>query len=287
MNFLKLLLLINLVFGLHFVNAQNFSIIGKTWVFLLATDYPSFSFHSDKCYKIASDTTINSKNYKKLNSHYRCKEPGTLWGYIRETKDGQVYFRYNTFHEEQEYLLYDFGMEAGDTSYIGWNDDYFYLIDSTDVNKDGKKLYYVSESTGDKDVWIEGVGSIKGLLKEVMVGESQIFTCCLLNGEALYHNPNYKSCFFDSTINSNNDFQKISNISIFPNPAKNNINVSIPYNVKIKKTVIIDLSGRVVQKWYDLEPGENRLKIESVLPGVYLLRMETENGIKTEKLVVQ
>jgi len=82
-------------------------------------------------------------------------------------------------------------------------------------------------------------------------------------------------------LNIENEFQ------VYPNPAKNEIFISNPLNIKINIIEIIDLSGCVAQKWYDPEPGENRLKIESVVPGVYLLRMETENGIKTEKLAVQ
>ena len=78
-----------------------------------------------------------------------------------------------------------------------------------------------------------------------------------------------------------------SNVLLYPNPAKNSITVSNPLNLKIKKIEIIDLSGRTIQQWNRLEYGENVLQIESVLPGVYLLKTETEFGINTEKLVVQ
>jgi hypothetical protein len=63
--------------------------------------------------------------------------------------------------------------------------------------------------------------------------------------------------------------------------------VSNHLNSEIKRIELFDLSGRVIRQWNRLEFGENVLQIESILPGVYLLKAETEFGINTEKLVVQ
>lgn len=78
-----------------------------------------------------------------------------------------------------------------------------------------------------------------------------------------------------------------SNVLFYPNPTKNSITISNPLNTKIKKIELIDLSGRIVQQWNKVGNGENIFQIKSVFPGMYLLKMETEFGIETEKLVVQ
>ncbi len=77
------------------------------------------------------------------------------------------------------------------------------------------------------------------------------------------------------------------NISFYPNPATNQITISNPCDIKIKKIEIFDLSGRVAKKWDKWEPEETILKLESFKPGIYLLKIETEPGIITEKLIVE
>lgn len=74
---------------------------------------------------------------------------------------------------------------------------------------------------------------------------------------------------------------------VYPNPAKNSITVSNPLNNKIKKIELIDLSGRTIRQWDESGYGGNVFELESVLPGIYLLKIETEFEINTEKLVVQ
>ncbi len=83
------------------------------------------------------------------------------------------------------------------------------------------------------------------------------------------------------------NFAQNREIIFFPNPVKNKINFSNPLNIKIKKIELIDLSGRTIQQWNDPGFGKQMLQIESVIPGIYLLKIETEFGTETEKLVVQ
>ena len=48
--------------------------------------------------------------------------------------------------------------------------------------------------------WIEGVGSVSGLLMERITGGALIFTCCLLNNEELYHSKSFESCYYVTGI---------------------------------------------------------------------------------------
>jgi len=76
-------------------------------------------------------------------------------------------------------------------------------------------------------------------------------------------------------------------LRFFPNPANNKITISNPSNIKIKKLELFDSSGRVVQLWESHELEGTQLNIQHILPGIYLLKAETNAGIKTEKLVVR
>ncbi len=92
----------------------------------------------------------------------------------------------------------------------------------------------------------------------------------------------------DTTSNSVQSISAINNyLQFFPNPAKNQITISNLSNINIKKIELLDFSGRVVKMWETQELMENTLNIQQILPGIYLLKAETEAGIKTEKLIIQ
>jgi hypothetical protein len=82
------------------------------------------------------------------------------------------------------------------------------------------------------------------------------------------------------------DIKTGDDLKVFPNPADNYITISNPSNIKIKKIELINFSGRIVQLWNATECAGNTLNIQHISPGVYLLKAETDAGIKTEKLVV-
>jgi len=182
-------------------NKPEFLETDKTWVFLLAGDYPNPEIYADLCYKISNDTIIGEVGYKKLLFSEGCDKYKGIRGFIRETEEGKVYFMENKLQMENEFLLYDFGMQAGDSAQMGWENS-FYRIDSIKLNSDGKKLFYVSKSNGNKDIWIEGVGSEMGLLRDIITGGSMMFSCCYVNEEQLYHNPDFADCFFEGNANT-------------------------------------------------------------------------------------
>ncbi len=78
-----------------------------------------------------------------------------------------------------------------------------------------------------------------------------------------------------------------SNLQFFPNPATNQITISNPSNIQIKRIEIIDFSGRIIKKWEAQDLVGNKLNFGNLLPGIYLLNTETASGIKTEKLIIQ
>ena len=83
---------------------------GKTWVFLIAGDYPNPGIYADTRYKIGNDTLVGGTNYKILQMAYGSDKYTQIRGFIRENADGKIYFRNNSIHEEEEFLLYDFGI---------------------------------------------------------------------------------------------------------------------------------------------------------------------------------
>ncbi len=77
-------------------------------------------------------------------------------------------------------------------------------------------------------------------------------------------------------------FEAINNIQLYPNPTENRLNIINNYNLDIYRIQIYDYQGRIILK----ENSEFKtLQLSHLNKGIYLLRIETENGILTKKIV--
>ncbi len=71
------------------------------------------------------------------------------------------------------------------------------------------------------------------------------------------------------------------NFVIYPNPSSDFINIK--GNVSIKSVYLFDIQGREV---YTSSENTNRINISSFSKGVYILKIEGENGFTTQKVIV-
>ena len=85
-------------------------------------------------------------------------------------------------------------------------------------------------------------------------------------------------------VNLGIDQQQLNNsISIFPNPAENHIVIKAD-NHQIEKVVIYSILGRSVKE-FDSE--FETLPVKAISPGLYLLRIYTENGVSVKRFIVK
>lgn len=80
-----------------------------------------------------------------------------------------------------------------------------------------------------------------------------------------------------STSNLLNSDQN-DNLSIYPNPAINEVNIQS--NQKIKTVRLLDLKGQLIK-----QTNENSISIEELNAGVYLVQVTTTQGVITKKIV--
>jgi len=71
----------------------------------------------------------------------------------------------------------------------------------------------------------------------------------------------------------------MTDFTIYPNPVKELL--SIRTSESIKKVQILDTSGRIMENALN----SNSLQVADLKAGVYFLRVETYNGIKTVKFI--
>jgi hypothetical protein len=78
--------------------------------------------------------------------------------------------------------------------------------------------------------------------------------------------------------------ENINTLSIYPNPANGEVNISSPTDMKQLK--IINYTGQVV---YQSQPNNNHIiiKIADLSAGMYLVQIETTEGWTTSKLVIK
>jgi thiol-disulfide isomerase/thioredoxin len=76
-------------------------------------------------------------------------------------------------------------------------------------------------------------------------------------------------------------FSEKQPLMLYPNPANGWVSLSI--NGKIAEVLVFDVSGRVIE---GLSLSENRLQLNGVTPGLYFVRVKTDKGSGTARLLV-
>ena len=83
-------------------------------------------------------------------------------------------------------------------------------------------------------------------------------------------------------INEGEELKK--KIKVFPNPVKGLLRIEVPDGLVIKDTELLNLEGREVKRF---KKGLTVLKVSDIPAGPYVLRVNTSEGVFTEKVVVE
>ena len=121
--------------------------------------------------------------------------------------------------------------------------------------------------------WIEGLGGSKGLYTSIWsqcaFDADEYTTLCISRNDTLiYDDPEFIACWYPATQTFNAEDPVIS---IFPNPASTEINISSKDHL-IQNIQVIDLLGNMIPV-YNTSPVD----INFLSSGYYILRIELEN----------
>jgi len=75
-----------------------------------------------------------------------------------------------------------------------------------------------------------------------------------------------------------------ASIRLYPNPVQDVLKIESG-EMKMDKVEICDLSGRIVETNYISQPGTATINVSALPAGVYFVRMYTEKGIMTKKII--
>ena len=181
---------------------------GKQWNVLFSYPWtpPEPQHKYTDIYKIEGDTLLDGVPYKMMYATRNENLTGwNLGGFIRETEDGQVFSRRPSTSDEQ--LLYDFSMEVGDTICMcdyGYDECCMVVIEKGEIIVNGEpRQQIVLEypfGNGVEEVWIEGIGSLFGIVDSgslFLTGGSTNLLCYYEDGDLIWQNttPGYDECY--------------------------------------------------------------------------------------------
>jgi hypothetical protein len=91
----------------------------------------------------------------------------------------------------------------------------------------------------------------------------------------------------DSSVLSTNGLSlENTKLMVFPNPAKENVSISLSNNIKIEQVEVYSILGDkiITQKSIDTS-NKFTVNISGLASGVYFIKAKTENGILSRKMI--
>ena len=284
--------------------AQNFISENKLWRYgVTISGDPQNPFHRNEAFRFKGDTVINDTTYNKL---YISEDEFLLkWKFYRlwrETKDNKIYERKPNYYPPYkiEELMYDFNLAKNDTFIaLGIGIGISLKVDSVLSKLWGGKLrkhWYLYPVHAEEDtikewyktLWVEGVGQINYFPSNVGVNYgAKLFPLCFEeNGQQVYQNPDYNTCFYTSL----NDIPNLDKgFKVYPNPVSGELFIQPSSNTEEAFTLeMYSVKGELV-KTECLEQGStlHRIDVSSLRNGIYILRLISSSGKYDEKVIIK
>ncbi|HBH49852.1 MAG TPA: hypothetical protein DDX98_14500 [Bacteroidales bacterium] len=228
---------------------------------------------SSSIYSLIGDTTILEIDYSKLYSlasNIITLQGATYQGAIRSDSCGYVYYM---AQGEDELVLYDFSKEENDTLQVDYSNNIAVesIAEETMLNSEKRNRYtfYAASAMAD---WIEGIGSLEGILSPITAYPAEgiylsKLLCFLQNGEAVYKGT-YGTCFPEYTHNK--VLHAHNPVSVSPMPASNYLYVNIDGENQ-GELHLYAFSGKKILT-QSANTSETRIDVADLPAGVYFLR---------------
>ena len=118
-----------------------------------------------------------------------------------------------------------------------------------------------------------------------------IYTSFQHNRNPFIDHPEYAECIWATCPNDPNGIDDLNtslSVNIYPNPALDLVNIDTPVGVSVKRVELFNLIGqRITSANVTSQQTSFTLSLSGVKTGVYIVRVVTENGSISKRLVVK
>ncbi|MFC5270866.1 T9SS type A sorting domain-containing protein [Adhaeribacter terreus] len=293
---MKRLFIIVLLVFLHFtVQAQHYqSIFGKqTTSWEIASN--NLWGWTQSTIMVQKDTIVNGLLYKKVLSNNWTYKGGLL---REDTITGKVWFksifpRNPMFPDTTEFLAFDYSLAVGDAFDIS-GAGYGLNVSFQDSFNVVKRVYYQNDQKHiefkgpliEPFTMIEGIGGTYGVIWKQYNGAltNQYLLCSYKDGvKTSYDNKAFQG---NCSVTGISEDVPDGRISIYPNPAQNQLCFKLASKTKVQTCQIMNALGKVVA-----EPEiqiNNSIDIGALSAGLYVLQLQVNNGkVFRQKFVKQ
>ena len=300
-------LLISLLLCSNFALSQTyhpFPTQNATWSFY--TDHGTQSpYTSELQYYVDGDTLIAGNTYAKLYSSSNEPQPNPMWtryiGGVREDSLKKVWMVPDAFggllctrygmNDTTEFLLYQFGLQAGDTLQLPYRSDFIVHTVDTILFGGQQRIAYNYSYYGGRPqfegAWVEGVGDMSELLSTVCqryMGDTPTLVC-YTDDVTAYLNPRFPTCH---NLLGVEEEAFDTEVSVYPNPAQDWVQLEITGAEKIQFYELYSLTGREVLSSITNAATRIKMNIASLPSGLYFVHVGTDTGrIFREKLRIE
>jgi hypothetical protein len=189
-----------------------------------------------------------------------------------ETSTGRLY-RYFPMIDEEEVLLCDMSLTVGDTFYqiSNWGMAHPSVVESVSFENGRKVIRFALPVYP----WHDALTFREGIFpNNFPIGYLDYFDCennllCeYKDGEQVFENPEYNTCYIDETSVQEQDLQ---HVSLYPNPAKETVLIE---GAKAAEVQVYNVFGQLVKTVKD----SHEINMAGLPQGVYLLRIADTEG---------
>ena len=163
---------------------------GKVWTYHYYNDFTGKEFYESLT--VSGDTVINNKSYKKIVD----VATGRVYCALRE-EGRKVYANYPNYSGEN--LIYDFGLNLGDTFPLYEGSDPWATVVSVDTIVVGDRSFRALDVRPNDEKewpnwWVEGIGGMYHLASNFLkVGNFYYFSSCQLDGDTLFTSRDFQT----------------------------------------------------------------------------------------------
>lgn len=211
---------------------------------------------------------------------------------------GDSVFLKNLLDNSLETLLYDYSVVEGDTVIGDWGAYVVTAVETVFVlDKERKQITMEGTFDGHVDIWIQGIGSVvSGYITPGMpkyIPDSGASFTCYYDPvtSQFYVAPDAMDCelrFLESACPASNiadqNLSAHQNFKIFPNPSAGVVKVKLA-NKGSSTFQIYAFDGKLILSGL-LEQSETNLDLSFLDKGMYVFKLNQENEVSMQKLIV-